>query len=61
MSDRIALSRRRFLQVLAGGAGVLMVGIRMADAADAPLPAGLLGNHFHDLGAYVRIDSDGNV
>ena len=57
----IRLSRRRFLQVLASGAGVLMVGIRVADAADAPVPLGLLGNNFHDLGAYVRIDSDGNV
>lgn len=57
----IRLSRRRFLQVLAGGAGVLMVGLRVADAADAPIPAGLVGNNFHDLGAYVRIDPDGNV
>jgi len=60
-NDGIRLSRRRFLQVLASGAGVLMVGIRVADAADAPVPLGLLGNNFHDLGAYVRIDSDGNV
>ncbi len=61
MNDSIRLSRRRFLQVLAGGAGVLMVGIRVADAADAPLPPALLGDTFHDLGAYVRIDRDGNV
>jgi isoquinoline 1-oxidoreductase beta subunit len=60
-TDRIRLSRRRFLQVLAGGAGVLMVGIRSASAADAPLPLDLLGDTFYDLGAYVRIDSDGNV
>ena len=60
-NDGIRLSRRRFLQVLAGGAGVLMVGIRMADATDAPVPLGLLGNTFYDLGAYVRIDSEGNV
>ncbi|HWU76738.1 MAG TPA: molybdopterin cofactor-binding domain-containing protein [Rhodanobacter sp.] len=38
-----------------------MVGIRMADAADATLPPALLGDHFHDLGAYVRIDTDGDV
>jgi isoquinoline 1-oxidoreductase beta subunit len=57
----IRLSRRRFLQVMAGGAGALLVGIRVADAADAPVPAGLAGNHFHDLGTYVRIDPDGNV
>ena len=57
----IRLSRRRFLQVLAGSAGALIVGIRVADAADAPLPPALLGDDFHDLGAYVRIDTDGNV
>jgi isoquinoline 1-oxidoreductase beta subunit len=60
-SNSIRLSRRRFLQVLAGTAGALVVGIRMADAADAPLPLALLGDNFHDLGAYVRIDADGNV
>ncbi|MDE2249540.1 MAG: xanthine dehydrogenase family protein molybdopterin-binding subunit [Xanthomonadaceae bacterium] len=58
---RIALSRRRFLQVLAGSAGALMVGIGSARAFDAPLPPALLGDHFFDLGAYVRIDVDGNV
>ncbi|MFC5526725.1 molybdopterin cofactor-binding domain-containing protein [Rhodanobacter ginsengisoli] len=60
-TNQIRLSRRRFLQVLAGTAGALVVGIRMADAADAPLPAALLGDHFYDLGAYVRIDVDGTV
>ncbi|KRE84971.1 aldehyde oxidase [Rhodanobacter sp. Soil772] len=57
----IRLSRRRFLQVLAGTAGTLVVGIRFADAADAPLPPALLGDNLYDLGAYVRIDADGNV
>ena len=57
----IRLDRRRFLQVLAGTAGALVVGIRLADAADAPLPPALLGDNFHDLGAYVRIDADGEV
>ncbi|KZC18483.1 MULTISPECIES: xanthine dehydrogenase family protein molybdopterin-binding subunit [Rhodanobacter] len=57
----IRLSRRRFLQVLAGGAGALVVGIRLADAADAPLPPAMLGDNLYDLGAYVRIDADGNV
>ena len=33
----IRLSRRRFLQVLAGSAGALIVGIRIADAADGKL------------------------
>lgn len=60
-NDRIRLSRRRFLQVLAGSAGALVVGIRMADATDAPLPPALLGDNFYGLGAYVRIDSEGNV
>ncbi|UJJ57456.1 xanthine dehydrogenase family protein molybdopterin-binding subunit [Rhodanobacter denitrificans] len=57
----IRLSRRRFLQVLAGGTGALVVGIRLADAADAPLPPAMLGDNLYDLGAYVRIDADGNV
>src|SRR6185312_15433558 len=50
-----------FLQVLAGTAGALVVGIRIADAADAPLPPALLGDNLYNLGAYVRIDADGNV
>lgn len=57
----IRLSRRRFLQVLAGGAGALVVGIRHAEAADAPLPPAMLGDNLYDLGAYVRIDASGNV
>jgi isoquinoline 1-oxidoreductase beta subunit len=62
MSDHgIRLSRRRFLQILAGSAGALVVGIRVADAADAPLPLGRFGDNLYDLGAYVRIDADGNV
>ncbi|WP_108472814.1 xanthine dehydrogenase family protein molybdopterin-binding subunit [Rhodanobacter thiooxydans] len=62
MSDHgIRLSRRRFLQVLAGSAGALVVGIRLADAADAPLPPAMLGDNLYNLGAYVRIDADGNV
>ena len=61
MSDRIRLSRRRFLQVLAGTAGTLMVGMRIADAADMPLPPALLGDSIYNLGAYVRIDVDGSV
>ncbi|MEO8747054.1 MAG: molybdopterin cofactor-binding domain-containing protein, partial [Rhodanobacter sp.] len=57
----LRLSRRRFLQVLAGGAGVMMVGIGKAYPDSPPLPPGLLGDTFHSLGAYVRIDADGNV
>ena len=54
-------SRRRFLQVLAGTAGALVVGIRFADAADVPVPPALLGDTLYGLGAYVRIDADGSV
>ncbi|WP_114240843.1 xanthine dehydrogenase family protein molybdopterin-binding subunit [Dyella sp. C9] len=54
-------SRRRFLQVLAGTAGALIVGIPLADAVDAPVPASLQGDTLYGLGAYVRIDADGNV
>ncbi|KZC15801.1 MULTISPECIES: xanthine dehydrogenase family protein molybdopterin-binding subunit [unclassified Rhodanobacter] len=61
MSHGIRLSRRRFLQVLAGGAGALVVGIRLAEAADAPLPPALFGDEIHGLGPYVRIDVDGKV
>jgi isoquinoline 1-oxidoreductase beta subunit len=61
MSDRIQLSRRRFLQVLAGAAGTLVVGIRTADAFNLPLPPALLGDTYFGLGAYVSIDADGNV
>jgi isoquinoline 1-oxidoreductase beta subunit len=67
MSDKIhaeqsiRLSRRRFLQVFAGGAGALVVGIRVAAAADVPLPPALLGDTFFDLGVYVRIEADGSV
>ncbi|MEO8777246.1 MAG: molybdopterin cofactor-binding domain-containing protein [Rhodanobacter sp.] len=60
-NDTIRLGRRRFLQVLAGTAGALVVGIRRGEATGAPLPLALLGDNFHDLGAYVRIDTDGNV
>jgi isoquinoline 1-oxidoreductase beta subunit len=61
MSGRIELSRRRFLQVLAGATGALVVGIPLVDAADAPVPAGWLGDSLYGLGAYVRIDPDGSV
>jgi isoquinoline 1-oxidoreductase subunit beta len=61
MSGVLRLSRRRFLQVLAGTAGALVVGIGTTEALDAPLPPALLGDDFHDLGVYVRIDREGNV
>ena len=61
MNGRIELSRRRFLQVLAGATGALVVGIPLVDAADAPVPAGWLGDTLYGLGAYVRINGDGSV
>jgi isoquinoline 1-oxidoreductase subunit beta len=62
MSGQVRLSRRRFLQVLAGTTGALIVGIRMAEAADAmPIPLDMLGDNLSELGLYVRIDQDGGV
>lgn len=55
------LSRRHFLKVLAGTAGALIVGIPFAEAVDAPVPPSMLGDTLYGLGAYVRIDADGNV
>src|SRR6185437_15287091 len=60
-TNGLRLSRRRFLQILAGTAGALVVGVRMARADETPLPPEWLGNHFQELGAYVRIDAEGNV
>ena len=37
MSGQVQLSRRRFLQVLAGTAGALIVGIRAVHAATEPV------------------------
>ncbi|MBE1160504.1 xanthine dehydrogenase family protein molybdopterin-binding subunit [Dyella acidiphila] len=62
MSGQTQLSRRRFLQVLAGTAGALIVGIRSAHAATTPqVPADMLGDNLSDLGLYVRIDQNGDV
>ena len=61
MSGEAGLSRRRFLQVIAGTAGALIVGIRAATAADAPVPMDMLGDNLYDLGLYIRIDTDGGV
>lgn len=61
MSKRMPLSRRGFLKVLAGAAGALVVGIPLAEAVDAPVPDGWLGDNLYGLGNYVRIDADGSV
>jgi isoquinoline 1-oxidoreductase subunit beta len=60
MSGMLALSRRRFLQVLAGTAGALVIGIGES-RADVPVPPAMLGDASGELGPYVRIDRDGNV
>ncbi len=63
MNDRLLLSRRRFLQVMAGATGALIVGVRTARAqqevAGVPLP--LLGDAVTELGPYVRIEPDGRT
>jgi len=62
MSGAVKLSRRRFLQVLAGAAGAMVVGIRSARAATgATTPLDMLGDTLSELGAYVRVDADGTV
>jgi isoquinoline 1-oxidoreductase subunit beta len=61
MSGTVRLSRRRFLQVIAGTAGALIVGVRTAQAADAPVPLDMLGDTLYGLGPYIRIDADGGV
>ncbi|WP_329742557.1 xanthine dehydrogenase family protein molybdopterin-binding subunit [Dyella sp. A6] len=56
------LARRRFLKVLAGAAGALIVGVPLTALADnAPVPLDFLGDPLYGLGAYVRIDADGSV
>lgn len=61
MSAPMPLSRRRFLKVMAGAAGALVVGIPLAEAIDAPIPDGWIGDALFGLGPYVRIDADGSV
>ncbi|HUA80981.1 MAG TPA: molybdopterin cofactor-binding domain-containing protein [Dyella sp.] len=60
MTGEVRLSRRRFLQVVAGAAGALIVGIRAARAA-VPTPPDMLGDALYDFGLYVRVDADGTV
>lgn len=58
-------ARRRFLKVLAGSAGALVVGVAFAPADAAtppwPLPPDRLGDDYRDLGLFVRIDGSGDV
>lgn len=59
--NTMGLSRRRFLQVFAGAAGALVVGIPLAHAVDAPIPPSMMGDTLYGLGMYVRIDADGAI
>ncbi|GAP66655.1 aerobic-type carbon monoxide dehydrogenase, large subunit CoxL/CutL-like protein [Mizugakiibacter sediminis] len=61
MSATLRLSRRRFLQVLAGAAGALVVGVRFAEAQDTGTPVELLGDVYSQIGPFVRIEPDGRV
>jgi isoquinoline 1-oxidoreductase beta subunit len=61
MAGVIKLSRRRFLQVMAGTAGVLLVGVRTAAALDRAPPLALLGDAWTQLGPYLRVDGDGRI
>lgn len=61
MTMRLRLSRRRFLQWMAGAAGALVVGVGELSAQDAGLPLALLGDDFTRLGPFVRIEVDGRV
>src|SRR5699024_1480233 len=63
MSTTVRLSRRRFLKVMAGATGALIVGVgttaRAQDHADVPLE--LLGNDSTRLGPYLRVEPDGRT
>lgn len=61
MNGPIRLSRRRFLQVAAGAAGALIVGVRSARAFAIQTPPDMLGDALYDLDAYVRVDADGSI
>jgi isoquinoline 1-oxidoreductase beta subunit len=61
MSGEVRLSRRRFLRYAAGTAGALVIGIGSAEAVDRPLPMGLLGDAWKQVGPYLRIAADGRI
>jgi len=61
MTDTLWLSRRRFLKVMAGTAGALVVGIGSVRADEPPVPLGLLGDAWSQVGPYLRIDADGRI
>lgn len=61
MTGTLRLSRRRFLKVMAGAAGALVVGVGTAEAQDADVPLALLGDEYTQLGPYLRIEPDGRT
>lgn len=61
MSGEVRLSRRRFLKYAAGTAGALVIGIGTADALERPVPVGLLGDAWSQMGPYLRIPADGRI
>lgn len=61
MSASVRLSRRRFLKVMAGATGALIVGVGSVRAQDADVPLELLGNNYTQLGLYLRIEPDGRT
>lgn len=63
MSMHVPLSRRRFLKVLAGATGALVVGVRTLHAQEVVdgVPLLLLGDDVTALGPYLRIEPDGRT
>ncbi len=57
------MDRRRFLQVMLGAGGALIVGIpaRRAWAAPPPVPLALLGDSWSQLDAFVGIEANGRT
>ncbi|HEX7338423.1 MAG TPA: molybdopterin cofactor-binding domain-containing protein [Rhodanobacteraceae bacterium] len=61
MSATLRLSRRRFLKIMAGGAGALIVGVGTLREARADEPLALLGDQYTQLGPYLRIERSGRT
>lgn len=61
MSTIVRLSRRRFLKVMAGATGALIVGVGTAQAQSDDVPLALLGDTYTQLGPYLRIEPDGRT
>ncbi len=61
MGGTVRLSRRRFLKIMAGATGALVVGVGTLRAQDADVPLALLGDDVTQLGPYLRIEPDGRT